>query len=116
MNLRFSYAKQEYMIPVMLILKALNASTDRDVYDHVCAGTVGSDTFVTDRLELLLHGFQKYELFTQKQCLEFIGKKFAVMLDSPDDSTQYQAGLDFLEKIVLVHLTSHDDKFNMVTI
>ena len=96
------------------ILKALNGSTDRDIYDHICAGTVGNDTFVTDRLELLLYGFQKYDLFTQKQCLEFIGKKFAVMLDSPDDSTQYSVGLAFIEKIVLVHLGNADDKFNMV--
>ena len=114
-NFRFSYRKQEYMVPIILILRALvpNA-TDKDIYQHVASGDGVNNTFVTDRLELLLRSFRKFGLYSQKACLEYIGSKFAVMLDSPEDSTFGEVGAEFLKRIVLVHLSKYEDKFNLL--
>jgi len=33
--LRLSWRKQEYMIPIMLILRALLSASDKEIFDHV---------------------------------------------------------------------------------
>ncbi|KAI9357949.1 hypothetical protein DFJ73DRAFT_640473 [Zopfochytrium polystomum] len=112
-NLRFSYMRQEYMVPLLLVLRALKGASDREVFDRVTMGKTGN-TFVTDRVELLLRSFQRYGVFTQQQCLAYIGSKFHVMLDSPEDSTQEEVGSEFLKRIILVHLTNDADKFDVL--
>ncbi|KAJ3090585.1 hypothetical protein HK102_003291 [Quaeritorhiza haematococci] len=112
--LRFSYRKQEYMVPVMLVLRALRETTDREVFEYITSSTSAKDTFLTDRVELLLRSFRKYPCKTQKQCLTYIGSKFHIMLDSPEDSTEEEVGMEFLRKVVLVHLEEDRDKFNLL--
>lgn len=56
---RFSWKKNEYLVPVVMILKALVETNDREIFD----GIVGHDvenSFLTDRLELLLRTFKSY--------------------------------------------------------
>lgn len=52
-NLRWSINKQEFLVPVLLILKALKDCSDREIYDHLMRGD-STNTFLSDRLELLL--------------------------------------------------------------
>lgn len=43
--------KQEYLVPAVLILKALTGSSDHQIFSHVTKGDV-DDTFVSDRVEV----------------------------------------------------------------
>lgn len=112
-TLRFSWRKNEYMVPVMMVLKALISATDKDVF----AGLVQNDyknTFLTDRIELLLRGFKNYNLFTGKQCREFLGDRFRIVLGCPDDWSNEEVGNFLLRRIVLVHLDGAQDKFRLI--
>jgi len=111
-TLRFSWRKSEYMVPVVMVLKALEGSTDKDIF----AGLVQNDfdPFLTDRIELLLRGFKSYKLFSGKQCREFLGDRFRVVLGCPADWTNEQVGKFLLRRIVLVHLKKAEDKFRML--
>jgi DNA-directed RNA polymerase I subunit RPA2 len=113
LTLRFAWRKTEYLIPVMMLLKALGPYTDKDVF----AGLVQNDlanTFLTDRIELLLRSFKNYSLFTQIQCQEYLGEKFRVVLGCPEDFTAQQVGEYLIRRIVLVHLPNNGDKFRML--
>ncbi|KAJ3325981.1 hypothetical protein HDV06_002366 [Boothiomyces sp. JEL0866] len=112
-SLRFSFRKNEYMVPILLVLKALCPTTDKELFERITMGEYGN-TFLTDRVEMLLRSFRNYSLFTQEQCLEYIGSKFAVMLDSPEDSTEAQVGRDFLRRIIMVHLDNNKAKFDLI--
>ncbi|KAJ3410397.1 hypothetical protein HDV05_003831 [Chytridiales sp. JEL 0842] len=112
-NLRFSYRKSEYMVPILLILRALQDASDKEIFERITMGKTGN-TFLTDRVELLLKGFARYSVHTKRECLGYIGEKFAVMLDSPEDWTTEQVGVEFLKRIVLVHLEGGADKFNLL--
>jgi DNA-directed RNA polymerase I subunit RPA2 len=101
------------MVPVMLILRALKDASDKEIFERITMGKTGN-TFLTDRVELLLRAFQRYSVHTQRQCLGYIGSKFFVMLDSPEDYTEEQVGIEFLKKIILVHLDDNTDKFNLL--
>lgn len=51
-TLRFSLRKQEFFIPVILVLRALKETTDREVYERVLRGN-RNDTHLADRVELV---------------------------------------------------------------
>ncbi|KAK4055158.1 hypothetical protein OIV83_000438 [Microbotryomycetes sp. JL201] len=112
-TLRFSWRKAEYMVPVVMILKALVGATDKEIFMGIMQNDF-KNTFLTDRVELLLRGFKSYGLHTQQQCLEFLGDKFRVVLQCPEDWSNARIGQFLLDRIVLVHLKDPRDKLRML--
>ena len=105
------------MIPVILLLRALKSGcSDKHIFDQITFGDGIGNSFMTDRIELLLRGFAgKYALMPSKKAsLEFLGSKFHVMLDSTADSTQESVGVELLKKVVLVHLDDDEEKFHLL--
>ncbi|KAG7097383.1 hypothetical protein E1B28_004733 [Marasmius oreades] len=111
--LRFSWRKQEYVIPVMLIIKALIGASDKEIFEGVMMEDY-DNTFLTGRVELLLRSFCAFTMRTGEQCLTFLGDKFRVVLGLPDDWTNEEVGVYLLQKLVLVHLGSPRDKYRML--
>ncbi|KAK3341573.1 hypothetical protein B0T25DRAFT_626185 [Lasiosphaeria hispida] len=121
---RFSWRKNEFLVPVMMVLKALVETNDREIFE----GLVGppkskgvQNTFLTDRVELLLRTYKTYGLYTKTQTRAYLGEKFRVVLGVPETMSDYDVGTEFLRKIVLVHLGCVDvteaqdaDKFKML--
>lgn len=90
-----------------MILKALVETNDREIFE----GLVGApnskgieNTFLTDRVELLLRTYQHYGLYTKAQTRAYLGEKFRPVLGVPDTMSHYEVGTEFLRKVVLVHL------------
>ncbi|CZT06028.1 DNA-directed RNA polymerase I polypeptide 2 [Rhynchosporium agropyri] len=121
---RFSWRKAEYLVPVMMVMKALVETNDREIFE----GLVGSaesegakNTFLTDRVELLLRTYKAYGLYTKSKTRAYLGEKFRIVLGVPDTMSNYDCGTEFLRKIVLVHLgnvnvteVEDNDKFKML--
>lgn len=113
LTLRFSWRKAEYMVPVVMIIKALADVTDKEIFAGIIQNDFGN-TFLTDRVELLLRGFKSHKLYTGNQCLEHLGDKFRVVLQCPEDWTNEAVGRFLLDRIVLVHLKDPKDKLRML--
>jgi len=111
--LRFSYRKQEYVIPIMLVLKALVDASDREIFEGIMMQDY-ENTFLTDRVELLLRSFKLFKLHTGSQCLDYIGSKFRIILNVPEDWTNEAVGAALLSKLVLVHLQSPREKVHLL--
>jgi len=112
-NLRFSWRKAEYLVPVMMVLKALVETNDREVFEGL-VGAAGSEglaekQFVTDRVELLLRTYKVYGLHSKSKTRAYLGAKFKVVLSLPDDESDEDAGTEFLRRIVLPHLGGSQD-------
>ncbi|KZT29445.1 beta and beta-prime subunits of DNA dependent RNA-polymerase [Neolentinus lepideus HHB14362 ss-1] len=112
-TLRFTWRKQEYVIPIMLILKALVGASDKEIFEGVIMQDY-ENTFLTDRVELLLRSFKMHSLYTGDQCLEYLGDKFRVVLGLPEDWDNLAVGAWLVQKVVLVHLPDARDKFRML--
>jgi len=97
----------------MLILKALVGASDREIFEGIMMRDY-ENTFLSDRVELLLRSFKTYEMNTGEQCLDFLGDKFRVILNLPDDWSNAAQGIWLIQKMVLVHLKSPRDKFRML--
>lgn len=121
---RFSWRKNEYLVPIMMILKALVETNDREIFEGI-VGKVGSrgveNTFMADRVELLLRTYKAYKLYERAQTRSYLGGKFRPVLGVSDDISDEAVGIEFLRKIVLVHLGNVDvtesqdhDKFNLL--
>jgi len=111
--LRFSWRKQEYVIPIMLILKALTGASDKEIFEGIMMEDY-DNTFLTDRVELLLRSYKMYNLYTGEQCLEYLGDKFRVVLGLPEDWINGAVGVWLVQKLVLVHIESSREKFKML--
>ncbi|TVY52820.1 DNA-directed RNA polymerase I subunit RPA2 [Lachnellula cervina] len=121
---RFSWRKNEYLVPVMMIMKALVETNDRDIFEGLVgvAGSEGSqNTFLTDRVELLLRTYKAYGLYTKSKTRAYLGEKFRIVLNVPDTMSNYDCGTEFLRRVVLVHLGNVNvteaqdmDKFKMM--
>lgn len=111
--LRFTWRKQEYVIPIMLILKALVGASDHEIFEGVMMQDY-DNTFLTDRVELLLRSFKRYALHTGDQCLEQLGDKFRVVMGLPEDWTSVAIGVWLIQKMILVHLDTPRDKYRML--
>ncbi|KAM0516938.1 hypothetical protein ACHAPE_005050 [Trichoderma viride] len=121
---RFSWRKNEYLIPVIMILKALVETNDREIFEGLI-GPMGSkaakNTFLTDRVELLLRTYKAYRLYSKSETRAYLGQKFRVVLGVPETMSDYEVGTEFLRRIICVHLGNVDvtekqdlDKFHMV--
>lgn len=97
----------------MLVLKALVGASDREIFEGVMMQDY-DNTFLTDRVELLLRSFKMYAIHTGDQCLEYLGDKFRVVLGMPEDWNNVMLGAWLIQKMVLVHLDSPRDKFRVL--
>lgn len=123
-SFRFSWRKNEYLVPVVMVLKALVETNDRDIFERLVGrdGSLGmKNTFVTDRAELLLRTYKAYDVHSQAKTRAFLGQKFRPVLGMPETMPDEAVGTEFLRKIVLPHLGNHNvtptqdnDKFNLL--
>ena len=111
-TLRFAYRRQEFLVPVVLILRALIDASDEEIYEQITQNT--NDTFVAERTELLLREFSRYHLYTQEQCLNYLGSRFHVVFDVPDRFTDKEIGELLIKRWIFVHLGHNSEKFNLL--
>lgn len=108
-QLRVTISKQEFFVPVIMLLKAMRESTDAEIYKRVLAGDV-SDSFVSDRLEKMLREHAAYvePLYSRVQCLAFLGNLLRPALRAPARLSDTDLGELFLRRHVFVHLPAED--------
>ncbi len=108
--MRVHVRKAEYLIPLMLVLKALIETDDREIMEGILHGDT-EDTFVSGRVEAMLRDFKKERLYTQRQCLAYLGERMKTVMGLGEGTTSEEIGREFLARYVLVHLPSNGDKF-----
>ena len=77
--LRILYKKQEFLCPIIIILKALMNVSDKEVYHKIIKGAF-TDSDKSDKIEVLIRTGRSLGLYTQTQFLEYIGKNFRLLL------------------------------------
>ncbi|KAJ1765416.1 hypothetical protein LPJ74_006360, partial [Coemansia sp. RSA 1843] len=111
--IRFAIRKQEYMVPVSLLMRALVGASDKEVFEAIVGGDA-ENIFVRDRVELLLRSSKQYAVYTREQALAYLGDKFRIVMYAADDASNADIGRLLLHRLVMVHLESDRDKFNML--
>lgn len=68
-TLRFSARKQEYLIPVILILKSFKQCTDREIYERIMKGN-SSNMFLADRLSIAFREGRDLKVYNLKYIID----------------------------------------------
>jgi DNA-directed RNA polymerase I subunit RPA2 len=89
--LRLLYKKQEFLIPLIIILKALGDVTDRQIYTRLLNGKFG-DSAKSDKVEVLIKTAKNMGYTTREQCLTYLGNSFRFLLSIGLSYSDYQAG------------------------
>lgn len=121
---RFSWRKMEFLVPVVMILKALVETNDRELVEGL-VGFLGAkalqDSFMSIQIDVLLRTYKSYNLHGKAKTRAYLGAKFKPVLDIPYDTSDEEAGTEFLRKVVLVHLgnvevtkSQNEDKFRLL--
>lgn len=129
-TLKFVARKQEFLIPIILIVRALSGPqsstsssaidgtagsglgiTDEELYNRIVQGN-DDNTFLRARAQLLLEDararFPHYN--TPDECLAYIGSRFRRLSLKAESTSDVDIGHFMLRRYVLIHLPSYKDK------
>ena len=96
---------------MFMFLKAFISTTDREIYEKITNGET-SNTFLTDRVELLLREAKQFGVTSPPQALAFLGSRFRNAMRAPERHTDRMVGEALIKQFILVHLPHSQDKFN----
>lgn len=123
-SFRFNWRKSEYLLPVVMVLKALVDTNDHEIAQGIVGTASNSDppsSFVSDRVELLLRTYKAYGLKTKSQTLAYLGQKFRPVLQTPLSLSDEKTGEELLRRVILPHLgninvtaSQNNDKFQLI--
>jgi hypothetical protein len=74
----FAVEKQQFYVPVMILLKALLEVSDREIFERITMNNT-SNTFLADRVELMLRQHTKLGLHGKEEHLAYLGLLFALI-------------------------------------
>ena len=126
-TLKFVVRKQEFLIPVILVIRALagpQSSTgidadqgsaigisDEEIYRRVVQGDE-SNTFLRTRAQLLLQdsSVRFPKLNTPDECLAFIGSRFRRLSQRAESTSDVDIGHYIIREYILIHCMNYRDK------
>lgn len=111
--LRILYKKQEFLIPLVVILKSIGNYSDREIYTQLMKGRQ-QNSGLSDKVEVLIKTGKSLCLYTQQQYLEYLGKNFRLLLSISSTYSDREAGEIFLAENICPHLFEADHKFHTI--
>jgi DNA-directed RNA polymerase I subunit RPA2 len=108
-TLKFVLRKQEFLLPVVLVAKALVDISDKELFDRIVQSDT-DNTFLTTRLELLLRDFKSYGLYTKAQCQAYLGSLFRNQVGMTATQSDAAAGIRLINRYLFVNTEVLTDK------
>jgi DNA-directed RNA polymerase I subunit RPA2 len=113
--LRILIMKQELMIPLILILKALLDCPDMYLYNRIVRGN-NNNSKLTECVEVLIADGKKYGYSTKKEFLSHLGRilRNTIGFRNIMDITNEEVGIFFIKEYICIHANDWNDKFNIL--
>ena len=129
-TIKFVARKQEFLIPVILVIRALSGQelsashsdamvgsdgrigiTDEELFKRIVQGDE-SNTFLRVRAELLLQEARGRfgDLNTPEECLDYLGERFRSLSQRADSTSNSEIGHFMIRRYLLIHLPVYKDK------
>ena len=112
-NIRIVIRKSEYFIPAAILLQSLVDTSDREIFEKIVCNNV-SNSFLVDRVELLIREGRKFGVFGKPASLSYLGSHFRSILRLEEQDSDTEAGEFLIRQYVLVHLQTNEDKYNLM--
>ena len=125
--LRFSYMKNEYLLPMVLVLHALHDSSDLFIFQQLVDGEP-TESFVTERVVAMLdlHSHEYPHVVDQESALTHLAEAFSVVLPEgrltqaevagASRFTKRELGALLVKRMFFVHTESGWEKFQTLVL
>lgn len=112
-ELSFTYNKQQFFIPIMLLLLALTDEKDVSIVRQL--SVVGEDAMsIKNSAKNMLSVLHENNIFSRTEALKYIGKLFRVKLSVPEWYKDVEVGQHLIRKCICIHVDSDKEKFNVL--
>lgn len=120
-TLRLALLKQEFFVPVTLLLHALLPTSDREIFAAVlssplCTDDADAEKFVADRMELMLRETRRLQLRKRRHFLAHLGSRFRSVMRAAASQDDVEVGQMLLDRHLLVHCTNAQQKFDVLVL
>ncbi|XP_047136154.1 DNA-directed RNA polymerase I subunit RPA2 isoform X2 [Hydra vulgaris] len=112
-TLSFIHQKEQFFVPLALILKALTANSDQYIYKQLLHGKE-DDIFFKDVVVNMLRTLNDENLLSQNDVLKYMGMRFRIKVNLPEWTSDEDIAKYMFQTCVLVHLEKITDKFNLL--
>lgn len=113
-KLMFSHRKTLSFVPPLLLLRALTNRTDEYIYGRLVAG-FADDQYYVSCVQQMQREVHEEHIHTQQQCKDYLGDIFrSKFYELPDWAPNADVTDHLLDECVLIHLSDHADKFNLL--
>ncbi|CAG0884695.1 unnamed protein product [Darwinula stevensoni] len=116
-KIMFSFSKQMYFAPLMMVMKALVDVSDKFIYEELISG-MEDNLYYLSCVKNMLRVLQEEKLYTQLDMKRFIGQCFhdKVVLHVPESKPDEDVADFLIDECVLVHLNTRQDKFRLLVL
>lgn len=112
MKVRFSVRKQEFLVPAVILLRACGVQGDNEIFSRLTSQAGAKDSWVLERVRLLLHDAKQHGIYTSQEALAYVGARFRAVLGRGNERNDVQCGQEVLDKFVIIDQRSLEDKAN----
>ncbi|KFM66880.1 DNA-directed RNA polymerase I subunit RPA2, partial [Stegodyphus mimosarum] len=108
-KLMFTYRKELFFVPVMLILKALTDKCDLYITNMITKGK-RDDTFFQGCIVNMLRQLNSKKILVREQALNYLGEMFRVKLGLPAWYSSTEVAKFLIHQCICVHLKTEREK------
>ncbi|GFR32945.1 DNA-directed RNA polymerase I subunit RPA2 [Trichonephila clavata] len=114
-KIMFHYKREMYIVPAMIILKALVNEVDYYIYQQLIKGKK-KDAFYQGCLKNMLRKVASEGIYFQEQALNYLGTKFAVKMNLPSWYSPADIAKFLIDQCICVHLDTGKEKFDFLVL
>ncbi|KAL0055264.1 hypothetical protein WJX82_009622 [Trebouxia sp. C0006] len=117
-NFAFTVRRQEFFVPVGILLKCFLEVSDRELSEKLMAccaeGEADVSAWVAKRVDMLLQQTARLGLRSRAACISYLGTSFRTPLQLSETKSDYAIGEIVLRNFVFVHLEQPADKLQLL--
>ena len=111
-TVRFSLNKQEFFIPLLVIMRALVETTDYEIFTKLLSN--GPNTFMSERVEAMMREIASIRVKSRRDNLAFLGSYFRLVMQMPSSVSDEEVGTKLIDGYILVHCINNQSKFDLL--
>nr|CAH8843191.1 unnamed protein product [Trichobilharzia regenti] len=111
--LAFIVEREQFLVPISIILRALVKKTEFEIFDDIRRGSGESLSLEENAMRILMR-LKDEEYSSQTRALCYLGGLFRRRMNVPDRLSDEEAGKFLLNEYIAIHLSSFLDKYHLL--
>ncbi|THD25069.1 DNA-directed RNA polymerase subunit beta [Fasciola hepatica] len=112
-TLAFVVEREQFFVPISILLRALVAKTEFEIFDDIRRGSGESLSLEESAMRILVH-LKDDDYNSQTRALSYLGRLFRGRMHVSSGASDEDAGTYLLKQFLAIHLDSFVDKYHLL--